>query len=81
MKINLAAFLAFCDSYQAMKTPTTATARKTSTVANIDREIALLIASRATASCNEELDMINESLDAAKAARRVHFRTGGTRSN
>lgn len=61
----------------------TASARKSSasTVATLDREIALLIASRTHASCNDELDMINESIDAARATRRAHFQTGGTRSN
>lgn len=60
----------------------TASARKSSsTVATLDREIALLIASRVHASCDDELDMIDESIEAARATRRAHFRTGGTRSN
>ena len=62
-----------------MKTAT-ATARK-STVANIDREIDLLIAALADACCDEEIDMINDSIEAARSARRAHFRTGGTCSN
>ena len=51
---------------------------KTKTLAEIaalDSEIALLLASRATASCDGELDMINDAIDAARAARRTIFRT------
>ena len=51
---------------------------KTTTLAEIaalDTEIAMLLASRATATCTGELDMINDAIDAARAARRAIFRT------
>lgn len=74
--------MAFCDSCLAM-TNRTATARKSSasTVATLDREIDMLIACLADATSNDEIDAINEGIEAAQSARRAHFRTGGTRSN
>lgn len=55
------------------------TARRTAACTDpadaIDAEIALLESMRATASSEGELEMINDGIDAAKAARRAHFRT------
>ncbi len=44
-------------------------------IAALDAEIALLKFARATASCDGELDMINDAIDAARSARRAIFRT------
>lgn len=44
-------------------------------LAIIDREIALLIATRRDAACDGELDMINDAIDAARAHRRAMCRT------
>ncbi len=52
-----------------------ATQTPATVLAAIDAEIALLVASRATASCDGELDMINDAIDAARSARRAIFRT------
>lgn len=49
--------------------------RITARLAAIDSEIALLIASRADASCAEELEMICDSIEAARKARRMIART------
>ena len=72
-----------CHNRGAMqKTSKPATARKSSsTVATLDREIDMLVACLADATSNDEIDAINEGIEAAQSARRAHFRTGGTRSN
>lgn len=44
-------------------------------VAALDAEIALLESVRASAGSDGELEMINDGIEAARAARRAHFRT------
>lgn len=57
------------------RTATVQPANITAAVSALDKEIALLQDMRKTASCDGELDFINECIDGIRAERRALYRT------